>query len=210
MQQNKVDKSSVIWYSLDQNKEKELIPIEMTAPKIQVRDIAYIAVFTALIAVCAWIAIPTPVQIDFTLQTLGVFLAVGVLGGKRGTLAVLAYLLLGAVGAPVFSGFSGGLGALVSPSGGYLIGFLFSALLMWGMERLLGTKLWMLGLSMALGLLVCYAFGTIWFMIVYPMGGETVGLWTALGWCVFPYVLPDLLKIALALGLSARLRRHVK
>lgn len=200
----------MIWYSLDQNKEKELIPIEMTAPKIQVRDIAYIAVFTALIAVCAWIAIPTPVQIDFTLQTLGVFLAVGVLGGKRGTLAVLAYLLLGAVGAPVFSGFSGGLGALVSPSGGYLIGFLFSALLMWGMERLLGTKLWMLGLSMALGLLVCYAFGTIWFMIVYPMGGETVGLWTALGWCVFPYVLPDLLKIALALGLSARLRRHVK
>ncbi len=210
MQQNKVDKPSVIWYSQDQNKEKELIPIEMTAPKIQVRDIAYIAVFTALIAVCAWIAIPTPVQIDFTLQTLGVFLAVGVLGGKRGTLAVLAYLLLGAVGAPVFSGFSGGLGALVSPSGGYLIGFLFSALLMWGMERLLGTKLWMLGLSMALGLLVCYAFGTIWFMIVYPMGGETVGLWTALGWCVFPYVLPDLLKIALALGLSARLRRHVK
>lgn len=182
----------------------------MTVPKNRVRDIAYIAVFTALIAVGAWIAIPTPVRIDFTLQTLGVFLAVGVLGGRRGTLAVAAYLLLGAVGAPVFSGFSGGLSALVSPSGGYLVGFFFSALLMWGMEKALGTKTWMLALSMVLGLLVCYAFGTAWFMVVYPMGGEGVSLWTALGWCVIPYIPFDAIKIALAMALTAMLRRHVR
>ena len=184
--------------------------MELTAIKFRVKDLTYIAVCTALLAVCAWIAIPTPVRIDFTLQTLGIFLAVGILGGRRGTLAILAYLLLGLVGAPVFSGFSGGPGALLTPSGGYLVGFLFSGLLMWGMERALGTKAWALGLSMALGLLVCYAFGTAWFMVVYPMGGERVSLWTALTWCVFPYVVFDLIKLVLALLLSVRLRSYVK
>lgn len=189
---------------------REWILIEMTVPKSKARDIAYIAVFTALIAVGAWIAIPTPVRIDFTLQTLGVFLAVGVLGGRRGTLAVAAYLLLGAVGAPVFSGFSGGLSALVSPSGGYLIGFFFTALFMWGVEKAVGEKLWKLALSMALGAVIYYAFGTAWFMVVYPMGGEGVSLWTALSWCVIPYIPFDAIKIALAMALTAMLRRHVR
>lgn len=184
--------------------------MEMTAEKFRTKDIAYIAVFVALMAVCSWIAFPTPSRIDITLQTFSIFLAIGVLGGKRGFFAVVAYLLLGLVGAPVFSGFSGGPGALLSPSGGYLVGFLFTALLMWIVERLLGIKLWALGLSMVLGLLVCYAFGTAWFMIVYPMGGESVSLWTALTWCVFPYVAFDALKIILALILAPQLRKHVK
>lgn len=182
--------------------------MEMTAAKIRTRDIAYIAVFTALMAVCSWISIPT--AIPFTLQTLGVFLAVGLLGGKRGTIAVLAYVLLGAVGAPVFANFSGGAGILLGQTGGYILGFIASALLMWALERSLGGKLWGLGLSMVLGLLVCYAFGTAWFMVVYPMGGESVTLWTALTWCVFPYAIFDLIKIALALTLTSQLRRHVK
>ena len=184
--------------------------MELTTTKFRVKDLTYIAVFTALLAVCAWIAIPTPVQIDFTLQTMGVFLAVGVLGGKRGTLSILAYLLLGLVGAPVFAGFSGGAGALLTPSGGYLVGFLFSGLLMWGMEKTLGKKNWILSLSMVLGLIVCYAFGTAWFMVVDPMGGESVGMWTALSWCVIPYLPFDAMKIALALLVSVRLRPHVK
>ena len=87
---------------------------------------------------------------------------------------------------------------------------MFSALLMWGIERAFGRGLPVLGVSMVLGLLVCYAFGTAWFMVVYPMGGEAVGLWTALTWCVFPYVGFDALKIALALVLTAQLRRHVR
>lgn len=182
--------------------------MEMTAAKIRTRDIAYIAVFTALMAVCSWISIPT--AIPFTLQTMAVFLAVGLLGGKRGTIAVVAYVLLGAVGAPVFANFSGGAGILLGQTGGYILGFIGSALLMWGLERFLGGKLWGLGLSMVLGLLVCYAFGTAWFMVAYPMGGESVTLWTALTWCVFPYVAFDLIKIALALTLTSQLRRHVK
>lgn len=182
--------------------------MELAASKFRTRDIAYIGIFAALIAICSWISVPT--TIPFTLQTLGVFLAAGVLGGRRGTLAVLVYLLLGLVGLPVFAGFTGGPGALVTPSGGYLIGFFFSALLMWAMERAFGQKLPVLGVSMVLGLLVCYAFGTAWFMVAYPMGGEAVGLWTALTWCVFPYAGFDALKIALALGLAAQLRRHVR
>ena len=181
---------------------------EVKPVKMRTLDMAYIALFAVLIAVCAWISIPATVP--FTLQTFGIFLAVGVLGGKRGTLAVLVYLLLGAVGIPVFAGFSGGVGCLLGSTGGYLVGFLFTALVMWAMERLMGKKLWVLALSMLLGLVVCYAFGTVWFILVYARTTGEIGLLTALGWCVFPYVLPDLIKIALALVLCRRLAGVLK
>ena len=99
-------------------------------------DMAYVAMFAAIIAVCSWISIPATVP--FTLQTLGVFLAVGVLGGKRGTMAVLTYLLLGMIGAPGFSGFAGGIGYMLGSTGGYIVGFIFTALTMWLMESLFG------------------------------------------------------------------------
>ena len=171
-------------------------------------DMVYIAMFTVLIAICSWISIPTTVP--FTLQTFGVFVTVGVLGGKRGSLSVLIYLLLGAIGIPVFAGFTGGMGIVLGSTGGYIIGFLLSALLMWGMEKLLGKKTWVLALSMMLGLLVCYIFGTIWFMLVYTRETGAIGLWTALGWCVFPFVIPDLVKIVLALLICKRLAKVIK
>lgn len=176
--------------------------------KQRTRDLAYIALFAVLMAVCSWISIPT--MIPFTLQTFAVFLAVGVLGGKRGTLSVLVFILLGAVGVPVFSGFTGGLGILLGNTGGYIIGFLFSALVMWLLEALLGRKLWALALSMVLGMAVCYIFGTAWFMVVYARNTGAVGLGTALSWCVLPYIIPDLVKIALALLLSRKLRAILK
>ena len=171
--------------------------------KMTTKDMARIALFAVVIAICSWLSIPA--TIPFTLQTFGIFLTVAVLGGKRGSLAVLLYLLMGLVGLPVFAGFSGGLGVLLGTTGGYIVGFLLSALVMWGMERFLGKRRWVLALSMLLGLVVCYAFGTIWFMQVYASKTGPIGLWTALGWCVFPYIIPDLLKIALALILSQRL-----
>ena len=97
---------------------------------------AYIGLFAVVIAICSWISIPTVVP--FTLQTFAVFLAVAVLGGKRGTLSVIVYVLLGAVGLPVFSGFKGGIGVLLNTTGGYIIGFIFSALLMWAFEKAFG------------------------------------------------------------------------
>lgn len=176
---------------------------------IGVRDMAYIAVCAALLAVCSWLSIPVG-EVPVTLQTLGVFLTVGLLGGRRGTLAVLVYILLAAAGAPVLSGFRGGLGALAGVTGGYVVGFLLSALLMWGVERVFGRGLAALGASMVLGLLVCYAFGTAWFMVLYARSGETIALGAVLAKCVVPFLLPDAVKIAAALALSARLRRHVR
>ncbi len=186
-------------------------------------DMILIGLFAALIAVCAQIQIPATVP--FTLQTFAIFLAVGLLGGKRGTVSVVIYILLGMVGLPVFAGFKGGIAALLGTTGGYIIGFIFSALLMWAMEKpvssLLGKetgadskknifrKMAGPAISMILGLIVCYIFGTAWFVIVYTNTKEPIGILTALGWCVFPFIIPDLIKIALALVLTLRLRKFV-
>lgn len=175
--------------------------------RMRTYDIVYVSLFAVLITICSWISIQT--VIPFTLQTLGVFLAVSVLGGRRGTLSVLVYILLGAVGLPVFSGFTGGVGILFGNTGGYIIGFLFAALIMWGIERLAGTgRFWQL-LSMLTGLFVCYAFGTLWFMVVYTRGDSPVSLAAVLGWCVIPFIIPDLIKIAVAFLIGPRIKKYV-
>ena len=184
------------------------IKTEKISTKIKTLDMTYIAMFAVIMAICSWISIPA--QIPFTLQTFGVFLTVGVLGGKRGTLSVLIYLLLGMVGVPVLAGFVGGISFYVGNTGGYLVGFLFSALAMWAIERILGKKKWVLALSMVFGLAVCYAFGTLWFIIFYSQNTGAIGVWTALSWCVFPYIIPDLIKIALALFLCKKLAKVIK
>lgn len=163
--------------------------------------------FAVIIAICSWISVPAAVP--FTLQTMAVFTAVGLLGGKRGTVAVLVYILLGAIGIPVFAGFSGGIGVLAGTTGGYIVGFLFSALLMWGMETAFGRNRLVLCISMLLGLIVCYAIGTVWFMAVYTSSTGAVDLMTVLGWCVIPFIIPDCIKIAIALLLTDRLKRFV-
>lgn len=171
-------------------------------------DMAYIALFAVLLTVCAWISVPLPVP--FTLQTFAIFATLGILGGRRGTWAVAVYLLLGAVGLPVFSGFRGGLGALLGTTGGYILGFLALALVYWLVTALLGERLPAMAVAMVLGLVVCYAFGTAWFVILYARttGPMTVG--AALGMCVLPFVIPDLVKLGLALVLSRRLGKRIQ
>ena len=174
--------------------------------KFTTADMVYIAVFAGIMAVCSWIVIPAAVP--FTMQTFGVFLSFAILGGRRGTMAVLVYILMGLVGLPVFAGFSGGFGALAGSSGGYIVGFLGSALVMWGLERMAGQRMATQFLVKLLGLCVCYGFGTAWFMVVYMATTGTVGLATVLGWCVIPFIVPDVMKILLALTLGKRLRRY--
>ena len=175
--------------------------------KLKTKDLALCALFAALIAVCAWISIPATVP--FTLQTFAIFAALGLLGGKRGTVAVAVYLLLGAIGVPVFAGFQGGIGALLGTTGGYLLGFLLSALIVWGMEARFGSKTGVFLLSAVLGMLLCYAFGTAWYLVVYARTKGAISLATALGWCVVPFLIPDAVKIALAVLLRGRLKRHI-
>lgn len=172
-----------------------------------IRKMAYIALCAALMAICSWISIPT--TIPFTLQTFGVCVAVGLLGTQAGFLSVLVYILLGAVGMPVFANFTGGIGILLGTTGGYIIGFLFTALVVGIITKQFGRSIPVLVIAMVLGIAVCYAFGTAWFMHVYAKASGPVGLATALGWCVIPYIIPDLCKIALATVLIKRLEKHV-
>ena len=158
----------------------------------------YCAIFSAILSVCAWLSIPLG-DAAITMQTFGVFLALALLGGKWGTVSIAIYLLLGAVGIPVFSGFRGGIGALFGVTGGFLWGFLISALIFWALERF-GTVP-----AMIAGLLACYGCGCIWFR-VYSGGG--LGL--ILLRCVVPYLIPDAIKLYLAHTLSRRLSKVIK
>ena len=171
-------------------------------------DLIYMAIGAALIVACSWITIPFIVP--FTLQTFAVFTVVSLLGGRKGFLSILVYILLGAVGLPVFSGFKGGVGVLVGTTGGYIIGFLFIALIYQICEKIASDKLIFRIVFMVLGLLVCYAFGTAWFMFVYTRNTGAVELGTALGWCVLPFIIPDLIKLALALFVASRLAPVIK
>ena len=174
----------------------------------KVLDLVYIAIGAALIAICSWISIPTAVP--FTLQTFAVFFVLLALGGERGTLATLVYVLLGAVGVPVFAGFSGGIGVLLGNTGGYIIGFLFTGLIYILFTKFFKKNIVMKVVALVLGLAVCYAFGTAWFMHVYMKTSGEVGLLTVLGWCVFPFIIPDLIKLALAVVISKRIEPVIK
>lgn len=155
------------------------------------------ALFAALLAVCAWISIPVS-DIALTMQSFGVFLALLLLGGKWGTLSILVYLLLGAVGLPVFSGFRGGFGALLGVSGGFLWGFLATGLLYWALERFGKIP------ALLTGLLGCYVCGCAWF---YGYSGGGMGL--VLLRCVVPFLIPDGLKLWLAFALSRRIKQVI-
>ena len=124
-------------------------------------------------AVCSWISVPTAVP--FTLQTFAVFMAVGVLGGRRGTMSVALYIILGAVGVPVFAGMTGGIGILTGTTGGYIVGFFIFCPCYVGNGKDSRKKSVIQILSMAVGLIVCYAFGTVWFMAVYNETSGPVG-----------------------------------
>ena len=171
--------------------------------KHSVQDMIYIALMTVVIALCSWISIPSVVP--FTMQTFAVFCALLLLGGRRGFLSVLLYILLGAFGLPVFSGFRGGLGVLLGPTGGYILGFLLGALLFWLLEGRLRELVMLI-----LALFVCYLFGTVWFVYVYSSGGKEIGFGAALMLCVLPYLLPDAIKMLLAFVLARRVKKAVR
>lgn len=167
---------------------------------MKLREMTRCGVLSALLAVCAWLSVPLGDQ-AVSLQSFGVFFALGLLGGRGGTVTVLVYLLLGCAGAPVFSGFRGGVAVLLGPTGGYLWGFVIACVVYWVLEK--RVKPW---LNMVFGMLVCYFCGTVWYYYMYAPGAVLPVILT----CVVPYLLPDALKITLALTISQRLRRIVR
>jgi len=182
----------------------------MSNQRVKTNDMAFIALGAVVIIVCSWISIPTVVP--FTLQTFAIFFLLCLLGGKRATFSIVIYILLGAAGVPVFSGFKGGFGVLLGPTGGYVVGFVLMGLLYILCEKLLGGRMKKLSAAMPVmlaGLLICYAFGTAWFLFVYTGEAGRVGLLTALSWCVFPFIVPDLVKMVLAAVIAGRIRKQV-
>lgn len=185
-------------------KRKNFSLIKEDNPKTgNLLDIIFIALFVALISVSAQIAIPTIVP--FTLQTLGVFVSSALLGCKRGTTSILIYIFLGSIGLPIFSGFSVGVGKLTGPTGGYIVGFILTAVVVGLMCDLLGKKLWVLITSMTAGLLLCYLLGTIWFCI-----SSKTNFISASMLCVVPFIIPDVAKIIVASILVKRLDKIVE
>lgn len=178
--------------------------------KSSVLELAYVGLSAALISVCAWIAIPLPSNISFTMQTFAICTVAGLLGWRRGLLAVAVYLLLGFVGLPVFSGFRSGAGVLLGATGGYLIGFLFMAPCIGALTERFGRTIPTLVFSMVLGEALLYLFGTIWFVTVYAAKTGPMGYKAAFALCVLPYLVPDAVKIGLASVLVCRLYPHFK
>lgn len=186
------------------------------------KDIVLIAFFAALIAICSQIQIPA--AIPFTLQTLAIFITSGLLGWKNGTISILVYIMLGLIGLPVFAGFSAGIGALFGLTGGYIIGFIFTSLFVGATSNCIdkklinqkGTKAEIIKtivyiISMLIGLVLCYIFGTIWFMWIYlKTNSVSISLGTALSICVLPFIVFDIIKIVMAAILVDKIKKHVK
>ena len=158
-------------------------------------------IFAGIVTVCSWITVPLPfTQVPINLAVLGVLLAGGCLGSKYGSLSILIYILLGAVGIPVFAGFGAGLGTLAGPTGGYIVGYILCAAIA-GLGARCKHPI-RLALCMLLGVAACYALGTLWYAHLMQ-----TTIWAALALCVIPFIPCDALKIAAAVFLVTRLRR---
>ncbi|OQB14802.1 MAG: Biotin transporter BioY [Firmicutes bacterium ADurb.Bin193] len=174
--------------------------------KFTTKDLLLVSVFTAVMVIFAQISIPLPFSpVPITLSIFAVFMSSMLLGMVRGTIVQIVYVLLGACGAPVFQGFVGGPAKLFGPTGGYIISYIFMALVMGALVESFKLKgRFAMGGVMLIGLAVCYGFGTAWLCKLTGMN-----LSKALTLAVIPFVPLDLVKIAVtavvAYDLKARL-----
>lgn len=162
--------------------------------KIRTKQMVLIALMTAVTCVLGPLSIPLPFSpVPISLTNFAIFLAIFVLGMKSGTISFIIYLLLGAIGVPVFSSFRGGLQLLAGPTGGYLIGFIFLALIMGFALDHFDRKLVPTIIGMIIGMAVCYAFGTVWLAKLLSLSFKE-GLMMG----VIPYLAGDAAKIIIA------------
>jgi biotin transport system substrate-specific component len=158
--------------------------------------------FAALTAIGAYIYIPLPISpVPITLQMFFTFMAGGLLGKKYGFFSQLIYVLIGAIGLPVFAGGAGGIGILFGPTGGYVLGFMAAGYIA-GMSK---DKYFSKIIYMLLGLVVIYLLGTVRLMYVVQ-----VDFIKALTMGVTPFIIGDLIKVALAAYLSVKLSSYIQ
>lgn len=176
----------------------------MKEKKLSIQQIAVIGVMTAVICILAPFSIPIGVvPISFT--NLAVYIALYVLGVKKGTISYVIYLLIGLVGVPVFSSFTSGPGKLFGPTGGYLIGFIPMAVIAGIFIDKFIDKMYLCFLGMVLGTAVCYLFGTAWLAYEASMTFSQ-----ALAAGVIPFIPGDLVKIVIAMLIGPQIRKALR
>jgi len=173
--------------------------------KLSVKQLTLTGLMTAVICALGPLALSIPVSpVPLSMGTLAIYFAVFILGAKLGTASVVIYILLGLVGVPVFTNFTGGPGKLFGPTGGYIIGYIFMALICGFFVDRYGKKLPLLFLGMLLGTAACYLFGTLWLQyqlsLTFP---------EALAMAVLPYIPGDLIKLVIALALGSQVRKRL-
>jgi biotin transport system substrate-specific component len=173
--------------------------------KINTKDLVMTGMFTSILCVMAQISIPIQ-PIPFTMAIFAIFLTGALLQPRYAFLAALAYILLGAFGVPVFSGFNGGLNHLTGMTGGFLMAYpLMTFLISLSYKLAKKHKILALSIGMTLSISLCYLIGTLWFTLV---SGKTFFL--ALTLCVFPFVPFDIIKIILAISVSMIIRKALQ
>ena len=172
--------------------------------RISTKKAILCALFAALTAAFAQITIPISI-IPITLSLVPVYIAGAMLGPVYGGISILVYLLLGLCGLPVFQSFKGGAPVLLGPTGGYIVGFIFTAVITGAIVKIKKDKFFIYPIAMVIGCAVCYAFGTAWFVIQ-----SHTPILSALSLCVVPFIPGDILKIAAASFISHRLNKIVK
>lgn len=175
---------------------------EGKAGKMATKEVVCIGMFAAVLAILSQISIPMPSGVPVTLQTFAVALTGVVLAWKFGTISTLIYILLGAVGVPVFSGLSGGMQVLVNYTGGFIWGFIVMTLLC-GIGIRMKNKI--LGMALGfVGLAVCHLFGVLQFMAVMDMGFVQSFLLASA-----PYLIKDVISVVLAYIVGAQIRMRL-
>ena len=177
----------------------------MKNKSLTLRGMIYASLFGAVTAAGAYLIIPFPL-VPITLQTLFLNLAAALLGGRLGALSQVVYILLGIIGLPVFAGGKGGIGVLIGPTGGYLIGFVVAAYVI---GRLIEIKeragfIWM-ACSMVVGLIIIYLLGVTQLSFV-----ANLTLKKAITVGVLPFLIGDALKIILAILITLKIRDKIK
>jgi len=174
--------------------------------KSGVYSLTLISLMAAVICVLSPLSVPLPfTPVPISLASLAIYFVVMLLGMKKGTISTLIYLLIGLVGVPVFAGFSGGAAVIAGPTGGYLVGYIFLALIAgWFVDKFEG-KIPMYFVGMVLGTIVLYALGTAWLAHAAGMGFKA-----ALFAGVIPYIPGDTAKMIIAVFAGETIRKRLK
>ncbi|EKQ56602.1 MULTISPECIES: biotin transporter BioY [unclassified Clostridium] len=171
--------------------------------KMNTRQLTLIGVMTAVICVLGPLSLPIGL-VPISLTNLAIYFAIYILGKKQGTISYMVYLLIGLIGLPVFSGFSGGFPKLAGPTGGYLIGFAFMAFISGLFIDKFTDKIYMCFLGMVLGTVVTYLFGTAWLSYVAHIPFNK-----ALAAGVLPFIPGDLIKMVIAALIGPQIRKRL-